>query len=131
MNAAPRHDPNPRRLYRDTENGMLAGVCAGIGDYFGISVKALRWLVFLSCFFLLPAVFICYVVAAFLLPRKPAGLYRDEGEEAFWRSIRRDPHFTCDDIRSKFRDLDSRLQGMELYVTSPRFDLDQKFRDLE
>jgi len=34
-------------------------------------------------------------------------------------------------IRSKFRDLDRRLQGMEHYVTSPRFDLDQEFRDLE
>jgi phage shock protein PspC (stress-responsive transcriptional regulator) len=26
-------------LYRDVENGMLAGVCAGIADYFGISRK--------------------------------------------------------------------------------------------
>jgi phage shock protein C len=131
MNAAPRHEPNPRRLYRDIENGMLAGVCAGIADYVGFSVRALRWLVALSCFFALPGIVVAYVVAAFLLPRKPAGMYRDEGEETFWRSVRRDPHFTCDDIRSKFRDLDHRLQGMERYVTSPRFDLDQKFRDLE
>jgi len=128
---APRPEPNPRRLYRDVENGMLAGVCAGIADYFGISRKVLRWLVFLSCFFALPAVVISYIVAAFLLPRKPAGMYHNEREETFWRTVRRDPHFTCDDIRSKYRDLDRRLQGMEQYVTSPRFDLDQKFRDLE
>jgi phage shock protein C len=125
-----RHQPNPRRLYRDIENGKLAGVCAGIGDYFGISVRALRWVVALSCFFALPAVCIGYVIAAFLLPRKPAGMYHNESEESFWRSVRRDPHFTFDDIRSKFRDLDNRLQGMERYVTSPRFDLDQKFKDL-
>jgi len=131
MNAAARQEPNPRRLYRDVENGMLAGVCAGIADYFGVSVKALRWLVFLGCFFAMPALFIGYVVAAFLLPRKPAGMYYNESEESFWRSVRRDPHFACDDIRRKYRDLDSRLQGMERYVTSPRFDLDQKFRDLE
>ena len=131
MNATENHQPNPRRLYRDTENGIVAGVCAGIADYFGISRRALRWLVFLSCFFAMPAVIISYVVAAFLLPRKPAGMYQSEREETFWRSVRRDPHFTCDDIRSKFRDLDRRLQGMEQYVTSPRFDLDQKFRDLE
>ena len=93
MNAAPNHEPNPRRLYRDVENGILAGVCAGIGDYFGISVRALRWLVFLSCFFALPAVFISYVVATFLLPRKPTGMYHTEDEEVFWRSVRRDPHF--------------------------------------
>ena len=131
MNAHSRHEPNPRRLYRDVENGMLAGVCAGIGDYFGISVRGLRWLVFLSCAFAMPAIIIGYVVAVFLLPRKPAGMYDNEGEETFWRSVRRDPHYTCDDIRMKYRDLDRRLQGMEQYVTSPRFDLDQKFRDLE
>ena len=131
MNAAANHQPNPRRLYRDVENGMLAGVCAGIADYFGFSVKGLRLVVFLSCAFALPGIVIAYVVAVFLLPRKPAGMYDNESEEAFWRSVRRDPHFTCDDIRSKFRDLDRRLQGMEQYVTSPRFDLDQKFRDLE
>jgi len=131
MNGAPRHDPNPRRLYRDVEHSVLAGVCAGLADYFGIRVRTLRWVIVFSCFFALPAIVISYVVAAFLLPRKPAGLYEDEGDEAFWRSVRRDPHFTCDDIRSKFRDLDRRLQGMEMYVTSPRFDLDQEFRDLQ
>jgi len=131
MIADARHEPNPRRLYRDVENGMLAGVCAGIGDYFGISVRALRWLTFLGSFFAMPALLIAYLVAAFLLPRKPAGMYHNEDEETFWRSVRRDPHYTCDDIRQKFRELDSRLQGMEQYVTSPRFDLDQEFRDLE
>lgn len=131
MNDAPRSTPNPRRLYRDVDNSVLAGVCAGVADYFGISVRTFRWLVILSCFFALPAIFIAYITAAFLLPRKPDGLYEDAGEESFWRSVRRDPHFTCDNIRSKFRDLDRRLQGMEHYVTSPRFDLDQEFLDLE
>ena len=130
MNAV-NHNPNPRRLYRDVENGMVAGVCAGIADYFGFSVTGFRWLVVLGCAFAMPALFIGYIAAAFLLPRKPAGMYHNEGEETFWRSVRRDPHYAFDDIRQKYRDLDGRLQGMEQYVTSPRFDLDQKFRDLE
>jgi len=130
MNAAGRNEPNPRRLYRDTENGMVAGVCAGIADYFGIRVSALRWLTALACLFVFPAIFICYVLAAFLLPRKPVGLYRNAGEETFWRTVRRDPRFAFDDIRRKFRELDGRLQSMEQYVTSPRFDLDQEFRNL-
>ena len=130
MNAQPNQAPNPRRLYRDVEHSVVAGVCAGIADYFGFSVRALRWIVALSCFFAFPAVVFSYIAAAILLPRKPVGLYEDENEEVFWRSVRRDPHFTCDDIRGTFRELDRRLQGMERYVTSPRFDLDQKFRDL-
>jgi len=130
MNAA-YPEPNPRRLYRDVENGMVAGVCAGIADYFGFSGRGFRVLTVLSCFFALPAIFVGYVAAAFLLPRKPVGMYHNEGEETFWRSVRRDPHFTMDDIRSRYRYLDGRLQVIEHYVTSPRFDLDQKFRDLE
>jgi len=125
------HNPNPRRLYRDVEHSLVAGVCAGIADYFGLSVRALRWVVILGCFFAGPAIVLSYLAAALLLPRKPAGLYSDERDELFWRSVRRDPHFTFDDIRGKFRDLDRRIQGMERYVTSPRFDLDQEFRDLK
>jgi phage shock protein C len=131
MNGNARPEANPRRLYRDTEHGMLAGVCAGIADYFGFSVRGFRLLTVLSCFVALPAIIVGYLVASFLLPRKPTDLYHNEGEETFWRSVRRDPHFTMDDIRMRYRDLDGRLQGIEQYVTSPRFDLDQKFRDLE
>jgi phage shock protein C len=130
MNRMADQNPNPRRLYRDVEHSLVAGVCAGIADYFGLSVRALRWVVIIGCFFAGPAIVLSYLAAAFLLPRKPAGLYTDERDELFWRSVRRDPHFTFDDIRGKFRDLDRRIQGMERYVTSPRFDLDQEFRDL-
>ena len=45
--------------------------------------------------------------------------------------MRRDPQTVYDEIRRKLRNLDNRLQGMEKYVTSPRFDLDQEFRNLE
>ena len=30
---------NPIRLYRDTERGKVAGVCAGLANYFDIRVK--------------------------------------------------------------------------------------------
>lgn len=32
----------PRRLYRDTQNGMLAGVAAGLANYFGVDVLLIR-----------------------------------------------------------------------------------------
>ncbi|MDD4185015.1 MAG: PspC domain-containing protein [Candidatus Izemoplasmatales bacterium] len=36
-----------RRLYRDTENGKIAGVCAGLADYFDVDVTLIRvlWLI--------------------------------------------------------------------------------------
>ncbi len=33
---------NPHRLFRDRENAMLAGVCAGIAEYFGLNRKGVR-----------------------------------------------------------------------------------------
>jgi phage shock protein C len=130
MNAAPHQTPNPRRLYRDTEHGVISGVCAGIADYFGFSVRGLRGLMILSCLFAFPAVVFSYIAATVLLQKKPVNLYHEPADEEFWQSVRRDPHFTCDDIRASFRDLDRRLQSMEQYVTSPRFDLDQQFKEL-
>lgn len=35
-----------RRLYRDTENGKLGGVCAGLGKYFGVDPVLIRLAIF-------------------------------------------------------------------------------------
>ena len=121
---------NPRRLYRDTERGVLFGVCAGVADYFGVRVGAVRLLTILSGIFFTPPTLFCYFAAALLLKRKPRNLYKTEAEESFWRSVRRDPHSTFREVRAKFRDLETRLQRMERYVTSPRFDLDREFNNL-
>ncbi len=44
----------PRRLYRDTENAKLGGVCAGIGKYFDIDPVWVRLGLFL------PLLFTCF-----------------------------------------------------------------------
>ena len=48
----------PRRLYRDTENAKLGGVCSGIGRYFDVDPVWIRLVLFLplllSCFGWLP-----------------------------------------------------------------------------
>ena len=40
-------------LYRDTENGRIAGVCAGIAEYFKIETWLVRILT-VTAFFLMP-----------------------------------------------------------------------------
>jgi len=121
----------PRKLYRDDENAVFFGVCAGIADYFGFHVRATRVITVLITVFVMPMLFFIYLGAGFMLPIKPKGMFATEKEEAFWRSVRRDPRSTLHEVRHKFRGLDARLQRMERYVTSPRFDLDKEFRDLE
>lgn len=50
-----RHDTPriPRRLYRDTENAKLGGVCAGIGKYFDVDPVWIRLGIFLPLFLLI------------------------------------------------------------------------------
>ena len=72
--------PSRRRLYRDPRRGWLAGVCAGIADYFGVSACAVRCLVVLSgLMFTIPTV-LAYVAAAMLLTRRPERLYENAEE---------------------------------------------------
>ncbi len=54
-----------KRLFRDPEHGMIAGVCSGIAAYFGIDVvvvRALFALVFLTVGFGLPLYIILWVI---------------------------------------------------------------------
>lgn len=124
-------EPSPRRFYRDRERAVFLGVCSGIADYFGFRLWAVRVLAVLSLFLFMPAALLVYFGLGLLTPKKPFALYRNEREEEFWRGVRVSPRATFSETRHRFRELDVRLQRLERYVTSPRFNLEQEFRDLE
>ena len=70
-------------LHRDPNKGKIAGVCAGIAEYFGMEIWLVRILT-LTGFFLLapPFFFVGYIAAWFILEKKPRGLSarpRDDG----------------------------------------------------
>lgn len=117
---------NPHRLYRDKENAILAGVCAGLADYFGLSRKGLRVIVAISTFFFIPFVLLAYIILAIVLPTKPENLYKDESQEKFWRGVSMAPSDVFSNLNHRFRELDVRLQKMEAYVTSKEFDIDRQ-----
>jgi phage shock protein C len=122
--------PGPTGLYRDPAHGRIAGVCAGLANYFGIGVGAMRLsVIVLGCVFLGPVLF-GYVLLAVLLPRRPAQLYRDSADEAFWHSVARHPANTVGGLSRRFRALEDRLARMERRVTSPDEALRARFRDL-
>ena len=122
--------PSRQRLYRDGRRAWLAGVCAGIADYFGVSVCLVRCLTVLSAlFFTMPTVF-AYFIAALVLKRKPEHLYASREEEAFWRSVRLEPSRTAHDLLRKFQELERRLRAAEARVTSSEFKLRRQFKDL-
>ena len=121
---------NRYRLWRDTERGILAGVCAGIADYLGVEPIVVRVIAVLGLFFFFPPTVIAYIVLALALKPKPRALYANREEEAFWRGVSTAPTDTVQGLKSKFRDLENRLAQMEGQVASGDFELHRKFRDL-
>ena len=121
---------NPYRLYRDPDRGLLAGVCAGIADYLGISPLLVRLSTVFALIFFPPPTLVSYVVLAIALRPKPSMLYASHEEEAFWRGVSTAPDDTLQLLRRKFRDLEDRLHRMESQITSGDFELHRKFRDI-
>ena len=118
------------RLWRDTDRGMLAGVCAGIADYVGVEPIVVRVVVVLGLVFFFPPTIVAYVVLAVVLRPKPPALYASRDEEAFWRGVGTAPADTLHSLKRKFADLEARLGQMESQVASGDFELHREFRNL-
>lgn len=117
---------NPHRLYRDKDNAILAGVCAGLANYFGLCRKGLRVVVVICTFFFFPFIVPAYIILAIILPAMPQDLYKDESQEKFWRGVSMAPTDVFGNLSHRFKELDVRLQKMEAYVTSKEFDMDRE-----
>ncbi len=78
----------------------------------------------------MPLGLLAYAAAALMLQPMPENAYADPVEENFVRSIRKSPEETFSKVSYRFKNIDSRLQKMERYVTSKRFDLDREFDEL-
>ena len=59
-----------RRLYRNQTNKVIAGVCSGLGEYLNVDTTVVR-LVWILLTFLGGAGIIAYIVAYFIIPKKP------------------------------------------------------------
>ena len=57
-----------RRFVRNADRACLGGVCAGIADYFGFNVCAVRTLFVISFFIFMPFVAIAYIALVLLVP---------------------------------------------------------------
>lgn len=123
--------PNPVKLYRNPEKGMVRGVCAGLADYFGIEPWVVRVLVMLGLVMFTVPTLVGYLIAAVVLPERPARLYGSDDEERFWRNARTDPKQTFSELIHRFRGLEQRLRRMESHVTSRQFDLAREIDDLD
>jgi len=60
-----------KTLTRSTSNRMLAGVCAGLGEYLGIDPTIVRLLTVLAFFTGFGGIAIVYLVMAIIVPEQP------------------------------------------------------------
>jgi phage shock protein PspC (stress-responsive transcriptional regulator) len=73
-----------RRLYRDSDNGWIFGVCAGLADHFRVNVVGVRLLALVLAWFVTLPTVIIYVVLALLMRDRPL-IYRGGSDERhFW-----------------------------------------------
>ncbi|WP_018984561.1 envelope stress response membrane protein PspC [Salinimonas chungwhensis] len=147
-----------RHLYRDTEHAQIAGVCAGIANYFGLE----RWLVrilVVTAFFLLAGsfIFVGYIICWFILEKKPADTLYTQGtadtthqssgkgwhnhaankdiDERFevkskvWQAGV-SPRRAVSNISQRFDETEKRLRSMEKYVTSREYQLNREINRL-
>ena len=59
-----------KKLYRNTQNKMIAGVCSGLADYINIDPTVVR--VIWALIALGGAGIIAYLIAALIIPEKPS-----------------------------------------------------------
>lgn len=121
--------PSRNRLYRNKERSIIAGVCAGISDWTGFNLTALRVITVLLAIPFTAVIVIGYIVMWILVPKRPINLYRDECEEEFWREVRKGPSDGVSRLNHRFRELDRRLQRMEAWLTSSEYRIDRELRD--
>ena len=120
-----------RRFYRDADNAVLGGVCAGLADYFGFNLRVTRLLAIIAFFMAMPMTVIAYFAIVFLVPAQSNRDRDPRIDPELRKAVRSAPAQTMSDVRSRFKSLDRRLARLEKYVTSSRYQLDREFRSLE
>ena len=115
-----------RGLYR-SRNGVVAGVCRGLAEYFDFSVFWLRAIV--VAVFLLSGVWpvaAIYFIAMLVMKPEPVRPFASPEEEEFYDSYVRSRHSAASRLKRRFERLDRRIRRMEDTVTSSEFDWDRR-----
>jgi phage shock protein C len=112
------------RFYIDKRHKKVAGVCAGLAEYFGWDVTMVRVGAVASMLVAGPFVPIGYAVASWIAPTRSDAVeqemkLQDRDEKEFWRKVRNNPRATARSVKLRFRDIERRLAHTEAYLTSP------------
>lgn len=116
-------------MRRYPEQGWIAGVCAGVADYFGWSVKLIRVLVILAFVFsgFFP-VGVVYLALWYLMdPAEAGATISPAGSSGGHRNGSVSPATA----KARFERLERRLRTIESCVTQEELELRREFKNLE
>ncbi|WP_440053552.1 envelope stress response membrane protein PspC [Pseudoalteromonas sp. T1lg65] len=125
-------------LYRDPRRGKIAGVCAGLSDYFGMELWLVR-ILFITAVLLSggPLFIVVYVACWFILDKKESSHAERKQPEEIPVSVKfkvwqkgEPPRQALFDLKVRLSKLDDRIQNMERYVTSPEFTVSREIDKL-
>ncbi|MDC5810717.1 envelope stress response membrane protein PspC [Vibrio europaeus] len=128
---------NKRELYRDTVNGKITGVCAGLANYFALEVWLVRILVISAALlggsFL---VILAYIAMTLMIEKQPPNYVeaiKTEQEHKLknkpWQQGQT-PEMLLNTIEKDFHNLENQVRDIEAYVTSDAFKVDKEFKTL-
>lgn len=80
----------PLGLYRDPEDGVIFGICAGLARRIGVNSWGVRVLALVGLALITAPVVTAYLLLALLLPRRGLVWRGRQNERDFWRSAARD-----------------------------------------
>lgn len=125
-----------KNLYRNTEDGIIAGVCAGLGDHFEIAHWVMR-VIFIGAFlFIGPVIIMAYIICWIVLAPRRQEYYEEyvEYDEEHRRYRPKNIFRYGDDVgtrlaraNERLKDALQRVEVMEAYVTSKRYGFDKEF----
>jgi phage shock protein PspC (stress-responsive transcriptional regulator) len=103
-----------RKLYRDKDRGTIAGVCSGLGHYFGIDAVWLK-ILFLILFFGFGTGFIAYIILWIAMPKAVTTSEKLEmtGEPVTISSIEKKVREEFESVSNKFKNANYNKMGNE------------------
>jgi len=140
-------------LYRNPSEGKIAGVCAGIANYFGWETWLVRILAVSGILLGMGWFIVIYIAGWFILDKTPGSSKKHSKKEGRSKATS-SKHFNDDianesikvksriwqageppkqafhDIRRKFKTLEKELRQIEHYVTSPEFTVSREINKL-
>ena len=139
-----------RRLYKNPDKAKLCGVCAGLSEFFDLETWVVRLIAVSFFLFSGGTAVVAYFVACFIMDPKPGSKsnkgcfgnekrrhHSSEDEKRQYKPSVKEvwkkgnaPTETLQKVEDSFDRMENKLQSMESYVTSKKYQLEREFENM-